>query len=123
MRIEAVCGEGKYRVRGTAVRCGGDVNISLVGGTRPHIGAISAAVYEPERDSATVSTLTVFSHRDDACSAPCAKRVSTALRCTAAVSVGIHIDDAAPEELQLLLANANQCCDALIAKLRTDIDG
>ena len=117
MICEASCGAGRYRVSGVAVPCGGDVSISLFGGTLPHVGAVSVAVYEPERRSATVSTVTVFSHRDDACSAPCAKKASAALRCTVSVSAGIHVDDAAPEELPILLDNADRCCDALIAHL------
>ena len=117
MTYEASFGEGKYRISGVAVPCGGDVSISLFGGTQPHVGAVSVAVYEPERCSATVSTVTLFSHRDDFCSAPCAKRASIALHCTVSVSAGIHIDDAAQDELQVLLDNADRCCDILISQL------
>ena len=117
MIFEASCGEARYRVWGSAVPCGRDCSIVLLGGTRPHVGAVSLAVYESARRSATVSTVTVFSHRDDVCAAACAKRASAALHCTVSVSVGIHVDDAEPHELQLLLDNADRCCGDLIAQL------
>ena len=117
MIYEASCGEGDLRVWGTAVPCGNDIHITLLGGTAPHVGAVSLAVYEPERNSATVSTMTVYSHRDDTCTAICAKKVSSALRCTACVNAGIHVDNASAEDLQTLLANAGRCCDMLIEQI------
>lgn len=117
MIYEASCGEGKLRVWGTALSCGNDIHITLLGGTAPHIGAVSLAVYEPERNSATVSTMTVYSHRDDACTVPCAKKASAMLHCTVCVSAGIHIDGAEAADVCKLLENAGQCCDALIGQV------
>lgn len=121
MIYEASCGEGRLRVWGTAALCGKDIQITLLGGTAPHIGAVSLAVYEPERDSATVSTVTVYSHRDDTCTALCAKKFSSGLRCTACVSAGIHVDNASADDLQALLANAERCCDMLIGQVSQSI--
>lgn len=109
-------GEGSYKITGMAVLCGGDVNFSFTGGTKPHIGAVSIAIYEPARDSATVSTVTVYEHRDDRLSAECAKSAATYLKCIVTVSVGIHIDDPAPEELKTLICNFHECYQMLIAK-------
>ena len=118
--IEAHLGSGRLRVWGTAVLCGKDVNIALMGGERPHIGAVSLAVYEPARDSATVSTITVYTPRDDVCASACAKLAATELKCAATVSVGIHIDHPSPEELNTLFQTCTACCSLLVKKILED---
>lgn len=115
--ILVTCGEGDFAVSACATRCGEDINISVCGGTKAHIGAVSLAVYEPERGSATVSTVTVFSHRDDAVSSYFAKEISRAKHCTVCASAGLHIDDASSDEIALLRKNAEGCCAKLIEKL------
>ena len=107
----------RYHVYAHAHFCGADLSVTIGGGERSHIGAVSLAVYEPERDSATVSTVTVFSHRDDRISAHAAKRLSKALRCTVCVSAGVHIDDPSPAELEALLESCRACLDALESEL------
>lgn len=116
--ISAAAGEGKYVVKGIAVLCGQDVNMAFTGGTLPHTGAVSMGIYEPVRRSATVSTITAFTHRDDRLSATGAKKAATALECTAVVTVGIHIDDAGVRELNILCDNFEQCCDRLIENIK-----
>ena len=104
----------RYHIRALAHFCGEDLCVSICGGEREHIGAVSLAVYEPERDSATVSTVTVFAHRDDRVSRRAAKFFSRALRCTVCVSAGLHIDAPANGELETLLKNCDACCAALM---------
>lgn len=116
--ISAAFGKGKYAVKGTAVLCGQDVNMVFTGGTLPHAGAVSMGIYEPVRGSATVSTITAFTHRDDKLSAEGAKKAAAALECTSVVTVGIHIDDADVRELNILCANFEQCCDRLIQNIK-----
>lgn len=115
------CGEGRYLVTGIALCCGRDVTLTFTGGTLPHVGAVSLAVYEPERDSATVSTICVYTHRDDRLSAECAKKAAAALKCTAAVSVGIHVDNAASLELEILTKNFRECYSVIIDALKNHI--
>ncbi len=109
--------KSKYAVKALAVRCGGDLCVSICGGTRDHIGAVSLAVYEPERRSATVSTVTVYTHRDDKISSFMAKELSSALQCTVTVSAGIHVDGAGEREIGILCDNCAACCRELIDKL------
>lgn len=109
----AESGAGRAHVCARAHFCGGDLSVSITGGEREHIGAVSLAVYEPERDSSTVSTVTVYTHRDDRVSAEAAKRLSRALRSTVCVSAGVHIDSPAPGELEALLAGCEACISEL----------
>lgn len=115
--VESAAGT-KYAVRAEAAVCGDDLSVTVCGGTRAHVGAVSLAQYEPERDSATVSTLCVYTHRDGEISALLAKELSRALRCTVTATVGIHIDDASPEELKTLSRNCAECCASLIEQAK-----
>lgn len=118
----AASGQGRYAVNGAAVLCGRDVSLTFTGGTLPHIGAVSLGSYEPVRRSATVSTITVFTHRDDQLAAACAKKAATALTCTVTVSVGIHIDDASPQELEILCKNFEECSNRLIGMIQQRLE-
>lgn len=115
-------GEFPYRIQGRATLCGKDIHLSFTGGTREHIGAVSLAAYEPERNSATVSTISVYAHRDDVLAGSAAKRVSIRFRCTVTVTVGIHIDDAGREDIQILSENFEKCCERMIEGLEESID-
>ena len=123
---EVLCarwGEGRYEILGTAVHCGKDVALIFAGGSCPHVGAVSVGMYEPLRRSATVSTITVFTHRDDCLAVKCAKGASARLHCQAAVTVGIHIDKASQEELRILEENFWACSEELIDRLKQEREG
>lgn len=119
--LSVTAGQGKYSVLAEALLCGEDISVCVCGGTKPHIGAAALAVYEPERDSATVSVMTVYSHRDDKVAAYFAKAISREIKRTVSVSAGIHIDDASPEELERLWNNSLECCAKLLNKLRENV--
>lgn len=121
--ISAQAGEGRYTVKGTALLCGQDVTMTFTGGTLPHVGAVSLAVYEPERDSATVSTVCVYTHRDDRLASQSAKEAAAILQCTAAVSVGIHVDNAAPLELDILTENFQKCYSQIVGTIMSIRNG
>ena len=116
--VNASSGESVYFVEAEALACGNDISVTVCGGTGYHVGAVALAVYEPERDSATVSVVTVHTHRDDKVAAHFAKEISREMKCTVSVSAGIHIDDASTDELEKLWHNSVECCSRLINELR-----
>ncbi len=100
----------------TAVTCsfeliGEDLLVSVYGGTQPHIGAIALGIPRPSLKldgsfSATVSVLTLTGHKDDAVARLVAQEVAAELQRTTVVLAGLHIDSAAPEQIQAFMANA-----------------
>lgn len=118
MLVTCETGSGKYRIWAEAVVCGRDVCAALHGGTLSHVGGVSLACYEPERDSATVSTLSVYAHRDSQMAEKAAKYLSCELKCTVSVTAGIHVDGADAEEIALLAANCRSCWELLAEKLQ-----
>ena len=111
--IKVTAGEGRFQINARALRCGADWCVTVCGGEMPHVGAVALGQYEPARDSATVSTVTVYSHRDDSVAAHFAKAIASANRCTVTVTAGIHVDNAGPDEL----AELNNVCEDCLAKL------
>lgn len=108
------------RIKAEAHFCGEDISVTLVGGSLEHIGAVSLAVYEPERDSATVSTICSYGHRDDYLASMYAKRISSSLKCTVSVSAGVHIDNASAEDIKELSAEAESALSILLAGLKEE---
>ncbi len=120
MDYSVTAGTGALTVRADAVRCGADLAVAVAGGTGPHIGAAALGEYEPERGSATVSCITVRTHRDDRVACRFAKRLSAALGCTVSVSAGLHVDGAGEAEIAALVENSERCLDKLLAELKED---
>lgn len=113
--ISCTCGA----VTATALRCGQDLAVVVCGGERYHVGAAALAQYEPLRDSATVSVLTAYTHRDDVIAARFAKELSARGKCNVSVTVGIHKDAAAPEQVEALCAD----CETCLAELERRLEG
>ena len=111
--IHCTSGDGRFRVEARALRCGPDWAVAVFGGEAPHVGAVSLGQYEPLRRSATVSTITVHTHRDDVIAGKFAKELAAACRCTVTVTAGIHVDAAGADELAALGA----FCEVLLRTL------
>ncbi len=118
--LRAEAGTGRFRVTAILERCGGDLTACVRGGERPHVGAVALAQYEPERQSATVSVLTAYGHRDDAVAARFAMALAAAGRGTAAVSVGVHVDNADGDDIAALQDACGACLAALLRALEKE---
>jgi len=104
--IEA--GDGKYRVWLKKVECGDDLVYVLGGGERPHVGGTVLKV-----PGKRTQTLTFGTHRDLEVLRPIAEVASERHRCKVAATGGVHIDDAGPDDIELIVAN----CNRLLAEL------
>jgi len=119
--LQCASGSGKYLVSARALRCGDDWCITVCGGEAAHIGAVSLGQYEPLRGSATVSTITVFTHRDDAVASCYAKAVASQCKCCVSVSAGIHVDNADAADLAVLKRNYEDCLQRLLQAIEETI--
>jgi gallate decarboxylase subunit D len=120
--LEFSVGEGDYRVAAWAAMCGADVVLVVVGGTRPHVGSVAVAIShsslkDPARLTASASVIAVPGHKEDQIAREAALKLSRALRTTVAVSAGLHVDDATPQEIERLVNNFNQLVDQVAAEL------
>lgn len=115
----------RYEMVLTAVQCGQDYSVTICGGSRHHVGAAALGCARPlypgkPKRSASVSVLCAFEHKDDEIARRAAKVLATELDCRVSVAAGVHIDEAAVEELQVLLENCDEICRRLIEKIRSD---
>ncbi len=110
----------RWAVRCQGVYCGEDFAVTVTGGEREHLGAVSLGVYSPEKNDASVSTATITGHRDDRISADWAARLSVALGVNVCVAAGIHVDDAASSDIERLLDNSEKCCGELLKQLAAE---
>lgn len=113
-----VAGNTKYEITLTALCCGGDLSVTICGGTRHHVGAVALASGclpdgSPLKYSATVSSLAALDHKDDAVARAVAKKLADFIHGNVTVTAGIHVDDAKPEELKLLQENCEKACEEL----------
>jgi len=108
-----------------AQRVGSDLVVVLSGGTRPHVGATAVAQPRPSlrgdgSRSATASVITLLGHKEDELARWAALTLAARLGATVVVSAGIHVDDATPEQIRYLEAEARALVERLAHRLETE---
>lgn len=90
-------------VRGAVIRCrvewlGGEVLLTLTGGTHPHVGSVVMSEPRPsltgEGLSATSSVINRIGHKDEAVAREAAERLAARLNTPVCAVCGIHYDTA-----------------------------
>ena len=105
--IKCGYGSGRYRIISNCFLCGEDLNVSVVGGSKGHIGACAIAFLLGKNIEANLTV--IDRHKEGALAEDTAKKLTSLFSCVATVSVGIHIDNAEKEEIELLVRNFEQC--------------
>lgn len=126
--LHTTAGTGKHQVEITALLCGSDINICILGGTHPHIGASAlglprASLKDPNIRSASVSVLTVTGHKEDELVRDAATRITSTCGCITSVQAGLHIDNATMDDIQLLCINYGNALGKLEKNLQEVYDG
>jgi len=107
--IETITSESNkgYTLQGTVITLDSSDIVVVVGGGRDHIGALSLAVPRPSLDdtnciSATTSVLTMPAHKDDEPAKYVGEKIAAATNRNVAVIAGIHYDNLAFADLEIL---------------------
>lgn len=111
-------GEGKYTVSITATATGNGIILQLLGGEKPHVGAVVIGLPRPSlADPAQIScnsiVVPLLGHKDDEVARPVAERVTRLCGQPVVVIAGIHVDQATGAEIDLLKENTNMALDKL----------
>jgi len=123
-RTEISFGEGKYRVKVSAVMTAKGVVVLMFGGEEPHVGSVAIAVprsslRDPTKSSSTVvSVYTLIGHKDNEVAKPVAERLARELNDVVVVIVGIHIEDATEEEIKKLMNNSHKVIEKLLENIK-----
>ncbi len=119
----AHAGVGKYLVTAEIFLVGKDIVASVTGGDRLHVGAVAVAqctpgVIHPDRQSVSVSVLTLPGHKEDEIARETARRLSEAFSVNAVVTAGMHWDGISAEGIETAVRNTQTLADAIIGKLK-----
>lgn len=115
-------GDPPYRIEGRVIVCGRDVVVVVGGGTKYHTGAVAAAISlpslkDPAKQTTTASTLSMPGHKEDQIAREAALKLAKALDTTVTVAVGIHVDDASPDQIALMVENYHLLIDQALQTL------
>lgn len=120
--INCIAGRGRRRVSCRVFVTGDGLIAHLLGGEKPHVGAVALGVPRPslrgEGTSATTSVLTLTGHKDDEVARPAAATLAAACHTPVVVVAGIHLDGATPGELAELQENARRAVTRAIKYLQ-----
>jgi hypothetical protein len=112
-------GEGRHRLWGAAVFSHAGVAVNVLGGTRPHIGAVAVAIprasrAQAGRRSATTSVFALVGHQDDEVARPLAAALARELGLTVVVTAGVHLARARSSDIAAVLRNARGVAAAVL---------
>lgn len=116
-------GKGRYRIDLTAIITMDGLIISIVGGEKPHVGAIAVGIprpslRDPSKLSATTSVFIMVGHKDDEVAKPVAERLARELNQTVVVVAGMHIEEAEKEDIRKLTYNSMQAVKVFLRKMK-----
>jgi hypothetical protein len=114
---------GRISLQLVATRMGRDLCVALSGGDRAHIGAVALSQARPSLQgdgsvSATTSVLALTGHKEDELARALAARLAVAIEATVCVSCGIHVDGIRGEEVQAVVALAEELTLELMDRLK-----
>lgn len=125
-RFKAVAGEGRHTVEIEAFSTDGrGICAFMTGGARPHNGGTvvanprlkSNAQNENDR-TADIWVSCVPGHKDTEIGVPVAKRIAVAINEAVSLTVGIHIDHAQKETIELLCDNCMEAAERLVEEYK-----
>ncbi len=111
----ACCG-GRLEV--TVLPAGNDLCVLLTGGHSPHVGCVALGIPRPSlkpdgEPGATVSTLNVTGHKDDAVANRFAARLAARSGRVVSVTCGIHFHEADSRDIEDVLQTAEELLRAV----------
>jgi alpha-beta hydrolase superfamily lysophospholipase len=99
---------------------GKDMLVAIYGGDEHHIGGVSIAhetkSHYRDAETVSVSTLTFPGHKDYVVSSSVAEKICKALGGPVVVTVGIHYDNATPNDIQEIVQVVRNLTDDLIER-------
>lgn len=106
-------GEGKYTLEAVIIQSEDGFSVYLGGGEKPHVGSIVLCQPRPSLKedgslSSTTSVLNIVGHKDECLARPLAEKLCQTMNQTVVVTAGVHIENAASEDIMLFLKLAEE---------------
>lgn len=115
-------GRGRFRLTALVAAAGNDLVISIIGGDRPHVGAVAAAYNavsagNGKRPEVSASVITLPGHREDEIARTAALKLAKRFGVNVAVSAGMHWDVISGKDIDAVLKNADLLYGRIISTL------
>lgn len=120
--ITETYGSGKYIVNISIHDTNGSgLAVFVRGGDKPHLGGVALAspgieLHGKKLSSCDLWTITVPGHKDAELAQRIAKKICIASGEPVSVSLGIHVENATPEEIELICRNVEAGVDIFLNK-------
>lgn len=103
---------------------GKDLNISIFGGDKGHIGAVAVAqarpsLADPDLTSASTSVITLVGHKEDRIACKVAEQIAIEINGVVSVACGIHVNQATAEQISAICRVVDQLVEKLIIHIRS----
>ncbi|MCL1847843.1 MAG: hypothetical protein FWF91_07765 [Coriobacteriia bacterium] len=122
---EFTVGDGRYQVTLKLEEIPGGLWAGLFGGDLSHVGAVVLAnprsSLSGEGESCDLWTLHLPGHLDHLVAEPMARRLCTELQIPISLTVGIHLDNATQQEIELMSDHCETLTEMLLEIRRTQV--
>ena len=117
-------GRGRFRLTALVAAAGNDLVVSIIGGDRPHVGAVAAAYCTPaawneKRPAVSASVITLPGHREDEIARIAALKLAKRFGVNVAVSAGMHWNVISGQGIAAVLKNADLLSGRIISVLES----
>jgi hypothetical protein len=121
MEFQFEVGQEKHKVRFSAIFTGDGISVCLTGGDKPHVGGVVLSIPRTSLTGKGISSDTwvipVPRHKDVMVAEEVGKEICRETGQVVAVTAGIHIDNARPEDLKIFRENCLAGAKIIIQKL------
>lgn len=115
-------GEGRVKIDLQALLTGQGIQILVTGGEKPHIGAVVLSVPRPSLSGKGISCdswiTPVLGHKDNIIAQELSEFLCKKINQVVVVSAGVHISNAQPHELELIIENVKSLSHELLSNLK-----
>ncbi len=120
-------GEGRVKVQAVILDVEASTLIWVLGGDKPHIGAVAVAQARPSLTgkgiSCNISLISLLGHKEEELAVELAKIAFSKLKKDLAVAVGLHVDNATKEDIEALKLNSKKALESGLYELVERLSG
>ncbi len=127
MQFKISTNEDSYNLIASVKFIGDDLLVSIYGGDRPHIGAVSMAYPRPGNDNSDLisSTASVFcfsGHKEDDIAKSTSQLLARTINSNVVVTAGMHWDDIDKDGIKKVIENSQILVNMIIEKIKNNQD-
>lgn len=114
-------GEGRTKVQAIILEAEASAVIWIAGGERPHVGAVAVAQARPSLTgkgiSCNVSMISLLGHKEEDLALDLSRLAFNKLKKDLVLAIGMHVDNATEEEIEMLKRNGREALERGLDKL------